>query len=261
MASSSSPQLTPPPKKPPPIPWSPIETQSLIEAYQEKWYSLKRGQLKASQWEEVSTSVAERCGYDDNHLSKTAVQCRHKMEKLRKRYRSERQLLSSSWPYFHLMDLMERGPFPINARPINSFAPVRIVSHSTEEDEDEMNKSRSINHILRRPQNKAPSFDNFPPPSRGLRTSMVRKKMESYEEEEGGGGEVFTQLASVVRAFGEGYVKVENMRMEMMKETERYRREMEKKRTEMILQSQKNIVEAIAKAFGSRKRYKKTEEM
>ncbi|XP_043719990.1 trihelix transcription factor ASIL2-like [Telopea speciosissima] len=274
-----SPPSASPHKKTAPLPWSHMETVHLIEAYQEKWYSLKRGQLKASQWEEVSISVAVRCGYDEP--SKTATQCRHKMEKLRKRYRSEKQRSSPSlWPFFNHMDRMERGPFPIAARPISSS--VDHLHHNRdddsedddEDDDDDTNKSRSINHILRRP----PMASRYPPAqwsvgggggigvggppgvSRFLRNPMFRKR-KSFEtdEVEEQGVDPISELASVVRAFGEGFVRIENMKMEMMKETERYRMEMETKRTEMILESQSRIIEAIAKSLGSQKSKKPQE--
>ncbi|KAL5705189.1 hypothetical protein ACHQM5_023526 [Ranunculus cassubicifolius] len=315
-SSPNTPQpLTSIPKKVPPLPWTHLETVNLIEAYQEKWYSLKRGQLKASQWEEVAGSVATRCGFKE--LSKTATQCRHKMEKLRKRYRGEKQRgVVSVWNYFEMMDMMERGPFPISAaRPINLMPPQpppsrqsrRTVNNdnSSEEDEeegedeedDEVNKSRSINHILRRPPVASPIFDALPLPnkyggiggvggggggsgsgngsgpgvSRFLRNPMFRKRKRSYEvndmeeeedEEEGEaeGGRLLSELASVIRSFGEGFVKVENMKLEMMKETEMHRIEMEKKRMEMILESQRCIVDAIAKTFDSHNKSKKTRE-
>ncbi|XP_042482374.1 uncharacterized protein LOC122062798 [Macadamia integrifolia] len=276
----TSPHSTVTPKKTAPLPWTHMETVHLIEAYQEKWYSLKRGQLKASQWEEVSNSVSVRCGYDEP--SKTATQCRHKMEKLRKRYRSEKQLLSpSAWPFFNYMDRMERGPFPVAARPISSSVDYlhRNREDDNEDDDDDgdedANKSRSINHILRRP----PMASRYPPPqwsigagvgfgvegppgvSRFLRNPMFRKRksfeMDEVEEE---GVDPISELASVVRAFGEGFVQIENMKMEMMKEIERYRMEMETKRTEMILESQSRIIDAIAKSLGSHKS-KKTQEI
>lgn len=282
---------------------------NLIEAYQEKWYSLKRGQLKASQWEEVASAVAARCGFKE--LSKTATQCRHKMEKLRKRYRGEKQRGSPSpWNYFDMMDMMERGPFPLSARPIPLLPPPLQpssssrrhgvkVSNSSDEEEDEedmeeevedRNKSRSINHILRRqPPVASPIFDALPLPSkyvssggvsggegvtRFMRNPMFRKRKRSYdndieedeeeedEEEEGddGGGRLLSELASVVRAFGEGFVKVENMKLEMMKETERQRTDMEKKRMEMIHESQRRIVDAIAKTFDLHYKSKKAQE-
>ncbi|KAJ4954192.1 hypothetical protein NE237_031024 [Protea cynaroides] len=256
------------PKKTAPLPWVHMETVHLIESYQEKWYSLKRGQLKASQWEEVSISVAARCGYDEP--SKSSIQCRHKMEKLRKRYRAEKQRLSPSlWPYFNLMDLMERGPLPIAARLI-SYSGDHLHRNrdddDEEDDDDETDKSRSINHILRRP----PMASQYPSPqwssgggvgvegppgvSRFFKNPKFRKR-KSFEmdDEEKDGVDPISELASVVRAFGEGLIRLENMKIEMMKETERYRMEMETKRAEMILDSQSRIINAIAKSLGSQK--------
>ncbi|EPS62637.1 hypothetical protein M569_12154 [Genlisea aurea] len=103
---------------PPPC-WSPEETVALIDAYRDKWYSLRRGNLRANHWQEVSEDIASRC---PTNPPKTAVQCRHKMEKLRKRYRAEIQRaasrgggvrhFSSSWVHFQKMHTMERGPNP-----------------------------------------------------------------------------------------------------------------------------------------------------
>ncbi|KAH6829788.1 hypothetical protein C2S53_010745 [Perilla frutescens var. hirtella] len=316
---------SPPPKKSPPLPWTHQETLALIQAYQEKWYSLKKGQLKAFQWEEVAVTVAARCGFDEP--SKTATQCRHKIEKLRKRYRSELQkAYPNSWQYFELMDQMERGPIPLNARPItvaksfpnyahsnananatsNSNNNVSSFSHgygsfyssSTDyynndgggggagdgggsDDSDEKwnmdhgvttaarNKSKSINHIVRGDV-------------RSVNVGVGRVKMEQYydgggdsddgdddeaeeeeeeereavEEEEGGG----MVLAAEIRGFTERFMGMESRKIEMMQETERYRREMEKKRTEMIVEAQRKMVDAIGKAFGAHKRAKMAQE-
>ncbi|CBI37339.3 unnamed protein product, partial [Vitis vinifera] len=142
--SPPPPSSSPPnrPKKAQPLPWSHQETTHLIQAYQEKWYSLKRGQLKASQWEEVAVTVAARCNYDEP--SKSATQCRHKIEKLRKRYRAEKQRIvigaaaSSSWPYFHLMDSLERGPLPISAQPMSvlKYEKAYPYSHNCKPNDD-----------------------------------------------------------------------------------------------------------------------------
>ncbi|KAL2489871.1 trihelix transcription factor ASIL2-like [Forsythia ovata] len=68
--------------------WSTDETLALIDVYKDKWYSLRRGNLCAFHWKEVANDVAYRC---PSNLAKTFVQCRHKMEKLCKRYRTEIQ--------------------------------------------------------------------------------------------------------------------------------------------------------------------------
>ncbi|KAH7517545.1 hypothetical protein FEM48_Zijuj09G0076400 [Ziziphus jujuba var. spinosa] len=288
-ASPSPPAANVTAKKPQPLPWTHQETVHLIQAYQEKWYSLKRGQLKSSQWEEVAVTVAARCGYDYSEPSKTAIQCRHKMEKLRQRYRAEKKQrlglsgASSSWQYFDLIDSLERGPLPISARPM---VPVPYSHGEAQEDEDDdedeednvenhSNKSRSINYILRRPA-VVNRFAGEPKLSRGggggggggndgnwgfsgsLREPVAKKRKESVDEDyeevevEGQRGrELVLKLAGEIRGFADRFIGMENMKMEILKETERCRMEMETKRMDMILQSQHKIVDSIAKAFES----------
>jgi len=98
------------------------------------------------------------------------------MEKLRRRYCAELQSSgdASPWPYFHAMDALDRGPFPISARPLTSLRGRDSRSHENsfkdndsddfdedndfeeeeediEEDNEGMSKSKSINYILRSP--------------------------------------------------------------------------------------------------------------
>ncbi|XVF21384.1 hypothetical protein REPUB_Repub12eG0085900 [Reevesia pubescens] len=273
-----------PAKKPQPLPWTHRETLHLIQAYQEKWYSLQRGQLKANQWEEVSVTVATRCGLVDDSTAKTAIQCRHKMEKLRRRYRSERQGLASGapWPFYDAMEALEQGPLPISARPLTSLVPTGgknvysqnghevennyendvVEEEEEEEDDDESqsSKSRSINYILQRPS----VVNRFS----GL-LSGGRKRVRL--EEEGGDDDVAVvgmeedkkgvELAMEIRRFAERFMRMEKKRMEMMQETERFRMEMENRRIEMILDSQRKIVDVISANFGSNKRVKLEEEL
>ncbi|XP_010524443.1 PREDICTED: trihelix transcription factor ASIL2 [Tarenaya hassleriana] len=104
------------PRRLPPPCWSHEETIALIDAYGDKWHALHRGSLKANHWQEVAETVAARC--PGAMPQKTAVQCRHKMEKLRKRYRTEIQRarsvpvsrFASSWVHYKRMETMEKGP-------------------------------------------------------------------------------------------------------------------------------------------------------
>jgi hypothetical protein len=41
--------------------WSHMETMHLIDAYEERWTALRRGHLKAHQWEEVAAEVGKGC--------------------------------------------------------------------------------------------------------------------------------------------------------------------------------------------------------
>ncbi|XP_047326392.1 uncharacterized protein LOC124930068 [Impatiens glandulifera] len=114
-----NPNPSPPPEKPPrkfPAPcWTQEETLALIESYKDRWYALRRGYLRTADWDAVSASIATRCPAQG--LPKTSAQCRHKMEKLRQRYRTEKQRslsltgrFLSSWFFFDNMDSMENGP-------------------------------------------------------------------------------------------------------------------------------------------------------
>ncbi|PIN00311.1 Transcription factor GT-2 [Handroanthus impetiginosus] len=326
-----------PPKRSPPLPWTHQETLALIQAYQEKWYSLKKGQLKAFQWDEVAANVAARCGFDEP--SKTSTQCRHKIEKLRKRYRSELQKpYPNSWQYFELMDQMERGPMPLNALPIavvksssnNANSNSNCSNHGygslysssadyysyhnninnsggdsggSDESEEKWNsvhgieaatrnKANSVNNIARRGGNSGVRITNRDLMERGfggngnsvvraLRNPLNEKRKKQYYDgddsedddddddgdddeddveeggEKGGGG---AEIAAKIRGFADSFMKMEDKKIEMMRETEMHRMEMEKKRTEMILEAQRKLIDTIGRAFGANKKAKMAQE-
>ncbi|XP_076894308.1 uncharacterized protein LOC143546540 [Bidens hawaiensis] len=287
----------PSPLKPQISPWTHQETVNLIQAYQEKWYSLKKGPLKAGQWEEVAITVAARCGYDEP--TKTSKQCRHKLEKLRKRYRTERgkpRSKANAWNFFKLMDNLEKGPLPISSsqsmalveyqKPSSSNGKKRKVVYREDDDidddddnDDENNDDGDDEYVVNKRTSRSRSSSGSKKYSphvpngylarnlryadsgsrvvRGLRTPVVHKrkvfKQEEEEEEEEGGGEegVATQLAAEIKGFAEKFVKMENKKIEMIRDVERYRLEMENKRMQMVLESQQMLVETVNKAFSS----------
>ncbi|KAI3449041.1 hypothetical protein Pfo_005706 [Paulownia fortunei] len=288
---------------PPPC-WSPDETVALIDAYKDKWYSLRRGNLRANHWQEVADDVAHRCPASP---PKTAVQCRHKMEKLRKRYRAEIQRaaahggvrrFTSSWVHFQSMHSMERGPNP------------SPPSSSDEEEGDHKNSVKRINDLYNHnqkgifgsqgpesngatsgfrikipgrvtagpsvakvyskfdemggpnPNNPNPRFTNSVAGVNGAASSKVlrdgfvgrgemRKRvgeMSKINKGDAGVGE----LVAAIHALGEGFMRMEKVKMDMVRQVEEMRMEMELKRTEMILESEQRIVEAFAKAISER---------
>ncbi|KAL8102017.1 hypothetical protein AgCh_033790 [Apium graveolens] len=232
-ASASSSPSSPPPsnnisKKTQPLPWTHQETINLIKSYQHKWYSLNKGQLKSSQWEQVCLALASRCGF--NHPSKSATQCRHKMEKLRKRYRAERlKPYPHSWPYFGLMDSMETGPV-----------------QSDDDDSDlgcNLNKSRSINRIVR-----GGDCRNMETDVRALGVSRNDVYDDGEDEQEGQGTR---ELAVQIRMFADNFVRMEQKKVQMMRETAKFEMEMENKRMKMIIESQRKIVDTIHHAFNT----------
>jgi Myb/SANT-like DNA-binding domain len=247
--SAASPVPAALPKKPSPgMPWGQAETFHLIDAYEEKWLELKRSQLKTPEWEEVAATVAERSGTGGacQIPSKSGTQCRHKIEKLRKRFKSERaRPVRSFWPFFDRMARLDRGPTPISV-----FPPMRHVAtsaRSSEEDDDDevaVSNSRSVN---------------------GLLHYGVPKEVEVEEEKgqvgrggnsSGDGG--LAGMMEVVKGFGEEVSRIEKRKMEILREIEKDRMEMEMKRQKMVMEAQQYLMERIIDAIsGSTKKSKK----
>ncbi|KAK1394193.1 MADF domain-containing protein [Heracleum sosnowskyi] len=288
---------------PPPC-WSHDETVALIDSYREKWYSLRRGNLRACHWQEVADSVALR---SPNEPSKTSVQCRHKMEKLRKRYRNEIQRLSSavgrnrfnsSWVHFGRMDCMEKGPTAV-ALP--------VIKNSIEEDEDDDEEDDdedigfypksvrngyglsgngssgvnvcSWNRIPGRGNMVSPTpltmYNKFDGGYSTPKTSDVanfggfkdgrfgmakngngeRERVEIKKESD----DPAMELVGAIKALGDGFVRMERMKMDMVREVEAMRMDMEMKKTEMILESQQRILESFVNAVsdGNNKKAKR----
>ncbi|XP_056173914.1 trihelix transcription factor ASIL2 [Syzygium oleosum] len=328
----AQPAITNPRRLPPPC-WSHDETVALIDAYRDKWYSLRRGNLKANHWQEVADAVSSCC--PSASPAKTAVQCRHKMEKLRKRYRTELQRARSipvsrfisSWVHFKRMDSMEKGHAALNpasATVAKAEKPDSDDDNFNDEDEDEDDSeflgsaqfdhkfknngaaanSRNIHGLYHNGIGTEPAggsksgsgfrikiptgvsiaqpgvnyrkFDkkfnmgpaasdvnpNFSPnfgPNFGGGSASGGYGARVTREMSGMGKRArvkdpLEEMVGAIKVLGDGFVRMEQMKMEMAREIESMRMEMEMKRTEMILESQQRIVEAFAKAVAERKK-------
>ncbi|KAK8285078.1 hypothetical protein V6Z11_D08G196700 [Gossypium hirsutum] len=152
--------------------WSKEETLVLIEAYKEKWFVLRCQNLKASDWGAVSSAVSFASGPE---TMKSSVQCRHKIEQLRQRFRAEKQ-----------RSLKNRGP------------------------------------------------------ELGVKNGNggVKRGMDPVEE-----------MVSSIKLLAEGFVRMEKMKIEMVKDVEKTRMKMEMKHNEMILESRQKIMDVFAKAL------------
>ncbi|XVF51865.1 hypothetical protein PTKIN_Ptkin04bG0218300 [Pterospermum kingtungense] len=367
---------------PPPC-WSKDETMALIEAYKEKWFALRRGNLKASDWDAVSAAVSSAT---DPGTPKSSVQCRHKIEKLRKRYRGEKQRslknpgkFSSSWDLFPLLNSINFASTSVAGsddkddifdHKVSAFdgSCLKLKKHEGIDDgyygsnlgidhdfgsgygmqwqgnrdfvAKETKKFKSIgrvgndygsmvdfDHSLGR---GVDSVGDFPLKTLGDRSFMnpgfkqknygslnldydYDEDLEEYSIDEGmgiqtkvsggwdsvpkgihqkksdsfdpgvhcrglngfdscskpglgrkngsagvkRGADPVEEMVSSIKLLAEGFVRMEKMKMEMVKEIERMRMEMEMKHNEMILESQQKIVDAFAKTLVEKKKRKK----
>lgn len=93
----------------------------------------------------------------------------------------------------------------------------------------------------------------------GMGYAMVEDGDEDEQEQEqvgeergrevNGGGNLMGELAAQMRGFAERFVKIEKKKMDLMRDNQRLRNEMENKKKEMILVYQHKTLELINKVF------------
>lgn len=83
--------------------WSEGATNTLIEAWGTRYVELNRGNLKQKHWKDVADAVSgrENC----SKTSKTDVQCKNRLDTLKKKYKLEKSRIfsnggNSKWPFF-----------------------------------------------------------------------------------------------------------------------------------------------------------------
>jgi hypothetical protein len=96
--------------------------------------------------------------------------------------------------------------------------------------------------VVTPPAPQYPNFENF-------RSGKVFNDRNVTEKKEEGGA--VAELAAAIKSLGDSFVRVERMKMEMVRELEGMRMEMEIKRTQTILDSQQMIVKAFVNGLSN----------
>ncbi|CAL9148699.1 unnamed protein product [Musa hybrid cultivar] len=254
--------------------WSDGATSALIDAWGERYLELSRGNLKQKQWQEVADAVTSRDGY--TKAPKTDVQCKNRIDTLKKKYKIEKSKISSSaggatpsWPFFHRLDLL-LGPTHKPAPPPPSSTipagvpfryPQRIPQRLRSNHPTLKKKVRSSPALASKSAgSSADSSDGFPPPPPKEANGMRLLHQEPVEEE---GEEQRTadlrELAQAILKFGEVYERVESSKlrqaMEMEKQRLEFTRELELQRMEFLMKTQMELSQLRSHHHGnSRKR-------
>ncbi|KAG2371787.1 trihelix transcription factor ASIL1 [Vigna umbellata] len=114
---------TPPSSRPSPFPgredcWSEEATFTLIEAWGERHLELNRGNLRQRHWQEVADTVNARHGNAGARARRTDVQCKNRIDTLKKKYKIEKARVSDSgdsataWPFFRRLEFLIGDNFP-----------------------------------------------------------------------------------------------------------------------------------------------------
>nr|VDC77491.1 unnamed protein product [Brassica rapa] len=98
--------------------WSERATGVLIDAWGKIHMELSRGNLKQKHWEEVAETV-RRKAEDNGKTPKTDVQCKNRMDTVKKKYKQEKLTRgrSSSWVFFDKLDRLIGSTAKISSPP------------------------------------------------------------------------------------------------------------------------------------------------
>ncbi|CAN6483988.1 unnamed protein product [Victoria cruziana] len=228
--------------------WSEGATLALIKAWGDRYLELNRGNLKQKHWQEVAEAVNERTG--GGRARKTDIQCKNRMDTLKKKYKVERARVSgtndafmSKWPYYiRINDLI--GPAATSKR----GSPVRAPKSEPPMALPLPYRTASMPVVAVRAaaaaaagREKRPAEDDYVfqrTPESDTQSGSSRSKAspdsaESSRESRGragcgggsGSGGGLRELARAIMRFGEIYEKVEGAKQRQTMDLERQRME------------------------------------
>ncbi|KAF7089692.1 hypothetical protein CFC21_092597 [Triticum aestivum] len=243
--------------------WSDGATSTLIDAWGERFVALGRGSLRHPQWQEVAEVVSSRDGY--SKPPKSDVQCKNRIDTLKKKYKVEKAKSDSSWPFFDRLDFLlapvqkllgNSGGAAGNSGSSNpsnrSTAPMAPRVNFPQRTRTAFPSSGMKRRLPSPPQASASSesSDGFPPEPLA---EAVNGKRQRLEESANGAdssdrAQGLRELAQAIRRLGETYERVESSKGEHELLMERNRldaaRELEDQRVQFFLKMQMEISKA-----------------
>ncbi|KQJ99950.1 hypothetical protein BRADI_3g46210v3 [Brachypodium distachyon] len=236
--------------------WSDGATSTLIDAWGERFVALGRGSLRHPQWQEVAEVVSSRDGY--SKPPKSDIQCKNRIDTLKKKYKVEKSKSGSSWPFFDRLDYLLAPVQKLggnSGRAAGNSGSSNLAERTTAVMIPRFNfptRSRLKRRLPSPPQASASSdsSDGFPPEPPVEAANGKRQRVE--EAVNGADSSVRVQglrdLAQAIRRFGEAFERVEASKREHELRMERDRlnaaRELEDQRVQFFLKMQMEISKA-----------------
>ncbi|CAM8914648.1 unnamed protein product [Rhodiola kirilowii] len=195
--------------------WSEHETFLLLEAWGDRYLELGRKSLRSEDWKELAEKVSEASDID-----RSDVECRNKMDTLKKRYRKEKVKMEQfggqcRWACFKKLDmLLTTSP----RQQCGLACGVDSGEYVFMNPRVYLNCANGLDEMRDSPGNSEDDGDD----SEG-------------DDEDGGieGSASFRCLADSIKRFGEIYEKIESSKRQQMMELEKMRMDFQK---EMELQ-------------------------
>ena len=208
--------------------WSEGATETLIEAWGDRYIQLNRGNLRQNDWKEVADAVNGRENGVKPH--KTDVQCKNRIDTLKKKYKVEKSKPPpSKWVFYQRLDsligadkkpttvtLTVKGSKPKpNPSPILGSAHVLYSGGSSRLDSGGGSVESSLG-----------DDDDDEEDDLGFSGRRVRK--QRFETVDFSDGAACRELARAILKFGEIYERIESSKQQQMMELEKQRMEFAK---------------------------------
>ncbi|XP_054801621.1 trihelix transcription factor ENAP2-like isoform X2 [Prosopis cineraria] len=91
--------------------WTEEATSTLVDAWGRRYLQLNRGNLRQKDWQDVADAVNVLHGHTKK-THRTDVQCKNRIDTIKKKYKSEKNRVSSpngspsAWPFFDRLDIL-----------------------------------------------------------------------------------------------------------------------------------------------------------
>lgn len=227
--------------------WSEGATSVLIDAWGERYLELSRGNLRQKHWQEVADAVTSRDSY--TKAPKSDVQCKNRIDTLKKKYKVEKSKSASNWPFFNRLDLLLGPTHTANKANPNPYSGTQVhvkplaVPHFPQ-------RQRTGHPIAVKRQQSPPSVssdeessDGFPPEP--MVNGKKRKRNGGIDDTNRMEG-----IRAVTRAiikFGQVYERMETSRLQQEMEMEKHRiefaRELELQRMQFFMKMQVELAQ------------------
>lgn len=232
--------------------WSEGATETLVEAWGDRYVKLNRGNLRQKDWQEVADAVNSR--QNGSKPQRTDVQCKNRVDTLKKKYKLEKSKLSpSSWLLYDRMDYLV-GTTP----PSSSIGKSTAIKRLTVKPEPSPNPNSTL--VFSASSSKPNSngsegsslgegYDNL-----NFRGVGRKRKLEGVDLLKD--VSAHRELARAILKFGEIYERIESSKQKQIMEIEKHRmelsKELEVQRMNMLMEAQLLLAKSLRPTKNSR---------
>ncbi|KAJ6350393.1 hypothetical protein OIU78_006542 [Salix suchowensis] len=197
--------------------WSDGATETLVEAWGDRYINLNKGNLRQKDWKEVADAVNSR--QNGINPKKTDIQCKNRIDTLKKKYKIEKSKPPpSTWPFYCRLDSL----IGTNSNATNTFKKPTSVTLTVK------SKTKPQKDVYPGLASCGDSSSDDDEDDMAWFDERVKKKRHRMEDVDLSDGAACRELARAILKFGEIYERIESSKQQQMMELEKQRMEFTK---------------------------------